>query len=69
MSGTPALALLGFVLVLFAIPLALSIWPLAIGIILLVWAGRRAHLSLADVVDGQSAPGPAAAMAASTPSA
>jgi len=68
MSRTPGLALLGFVLVLLAIPLALSIWPLAIGIVLLVWAGRRAHVFLADL-DVQSAPGPAAAMAASTPSA
>ena len=67
MSRTPAFALLGLVLVLLAIPLALSVWPLLIGVILLVWAARRAHLSLA--VDGQPAPGPAAAMAGSTPSA
>ena len=68
MNRTPALALLGLLLILFAIPLALSIWPLAIGVILVVWAGRRAHLSLADV-GAQPAPGPAAAIAASTPSA
>jgi hypothetical protein len=68
MNRTPAVFLLGLLLVLVAMPLALSIWPLAIGIILLVWAARRAHLSLA-VTDGQPAPGPAAAMAASTPSA
>ena len=68
MSRTPAFALVGLVLVVLAIPLALSIWPLAIGIVLLGWAGRRAHLSLADV-GAQPAPGPAAAMAAPTPSA
>ena len=68
MNRTPALALLGLLLVLLAIPLALSVGPLVIGIILLVWAARRAHLSLA-ATDGQPAPGPAAAMAASTPSA
>ncbi|HEX6869204.1 MAG TPA: hypothetical protein VF119_10390, partial [Candidatus Limnocylindrales bacterium] len=68
MNRTPALALLGLLLILFAIPLALSIWPLAIGIVLVAWAARRAHLSLADVGD-QPAPGPAAAIAASTPSA
>ena len=68
MNTTPALALLGVLLVLLAIPLALSVWPLAIGIVLLAWAGRRAHLSLADV-GAQSAPGPAAAIAAPTPSA
>ena len=66
--STPAVALLGLLLVLLAIPLALSLGPLVIGIILLAWAARRAHVSLA-VVDGQLAPGPAAAMAASTPSA
>jgi hypothetical protein len=55
-------------MVLLAIPLALSVGPLVIGAILLVWAARRAHLSLAPA-DGQSAPGPAATMAASTPSA
>ena len=68
MNRTPALALLGLLLILFAIPLALSIWPLAIGIVLVAWAARRAHVSLADVGD-QPAPGPAAAIAASTPSA
>lgn len=68
MSRTAAGALLGLVLVLLAIPLALSFGPLVIGIILLVWAARRAHLSLA-LTENQPAPGPAAAMAASTPSA
>jgi uncharacterized membrane protein len=68
MSRAAAVAALGLLLVLFAIPLALSVGPLVIGVILLVWAARRAHLSLA-VIDGQPAPGPAAAMAASTPSA
>ncbi len=67
MSSTPAFALLGLVLVLLAIPLAFSLGPLVIGIILLVWAARRAHLSLAE--SDSYAPGPAAAMAGSTPSA
>src|SRR3954447_923258 len=71
MDRTPALALLGLLLVLLAIPLALSFGPLIIGAILLVWAARKAHLSLAptDWPDGQFAPGPAAAIAALTPSA
>jgi hypothetical protein len=68
MTTTPAMALLGLVLVVLSIPLALSLWPLVVGILLLVWAARRAHLSLA-ATDGQLAPGPAMAMAASTPSA
>ena len=49
MSATPALAMLGLVLVLLAIPLAFSFAPLAIGVIVLFVAGRRAHRSLADV--------------------
>jgi len=68
MDRTPALALLGLLLVLLAIPLALSIGPLIIGAILLIWAARKAHLALAPT-DGQAAPGPAAAMAGLTPSA
>jgi hypothetical protein len=68
MSGTPALALLGLVLVLLAIPLALSIGPLVIGAILLVWAARRAHVALGPT-GGQPASGPAAAIAGLTPSA
>jgi hypothetical protein len=68
MDRTPALALLGLLLVLLAIPLALSIGPLIIGAILLIWAARKAHLALAPT-DGQPAPGPAAAMAGLTPSA
>src|SRR3954470_3915359 len=70
MDRTPALALLGLLLVLLAIPLALSFGPLIIGAILLVWAARKAHLSLAPTEPGgQLAPGPAAAIAALTPSA
>jgi hypothetical protein len=49
MSATPALALLGLVLVLLAIPLAFSFAPFVIGVIVLVAAGRRTHRSLADV--------------------
>ena len=48
MSPTPALALLGLILVLLAIPLAFSVAPFVIGAIVLVVAGRRAHRSLAD---------------------
>ena len=68
MNRTPALALLGLLLVLLAIPLALSIGPLVIGAILLIWAGRKAHLAL-GATDGQPAAGPAATMAGLTPSA
>ena len=68
MDRTPALALLGLLLVLLAIPLALSIGPLVIGAILLFWAARKAHLSLGPT-SGQPAPGPAAAIAGLTPSA
>src|SRR3954452_4209782 len=68
MDRTPALALLGLLLVLLAIPLAMSVGPLLIGAILLIWAARKAHLALGPV-DAQAAPGPAAAMAAPTPSA
>src|SRR3954464_9904121 len=68
MDRTPALALLGLLLVLLAIPLALSVGPLLIGAILLIWAARKAPLAL-GAADGQPAPGPAAAMAAPTPSA
>jgi hypothetical protein len=67
MSPTPAFALLGLALILLAIPLAFSLGPFVIGIIMIVWAGRRAHLSLAET--DAYAPGPAAATAASTPSA
>jgi apolipoprotein N-acyltransferase len=68
MDRTPALALLGLLLVLLAIPLALSFGPLIIGAILLAWAARKAHLAV-GATDGQPAPGPAAAMPALTPSA
>jgi hypothetical protein len=47
-SLTPGLALLGLVLVLLAIPLAFSLAPLVIGAIILGYAARRAHLSLAE---------------------
>jgi hypothetical protein len=48
MNTTPALALLGILLVLLAIPLAFSFAPLAIGVIVLVVAVRRGHRELAD---------------------
>jgi hypothetical protein len=48
MSRTPALVLLGLLLVLLAIPLAFSLAPLVIGVIVLIVAGRRAHRDLAD---------------------
>jgi hypothetical protein len=48
MSRTPALVLLGLLLVLVAIPLAFSVAPLVIGVIVLFVAGRRAHRDLAD---------------------
>ena len=47
MSRTPALVLLGLLLVLIAIPLAFSLAPFVIGVIVLVVAGRRAHRGLA----------------------
>ena len=48
MSATPALALLGLVLLIVAIPLAFSLAPLVIGVIVLAIAARRAHLELAE---------------------
>ena len=47
MSLTPGLTLLGLLLVLLAIPLAFSFGPLVIGVIVLVYAARRAHRGLA----------------------
>jgi hypothetical protein len=47
MTLTPALALLGIVLVLVAIPFAFSLAPLVVGAIVLVWAARRGHHELA----------------------
>ena len=47
MTLTPGLALLGLLLVLISIPLAFSIAPLVIGVIVLFVAGRRAHRGLA----------------------
>jgi hypothetical protein len=44
---TPGLTLLGLVLVLVSIPLAFSFAPFVIGVILLVYGARRAHLGLA----------------------
>jgi hypothetical protein len=46
MSLTPALTLLGLLLILLAIPLALSLGPLLIGVIVLAYAARRAHVGL-----------------------
>jgi hypothetical protein len=40
MTLTPALALLGIVLVLVAIPFAFSLAPLIVGAIVLIWATR-----------------------------
>ncbi len=48
MSRTPALGLLGLLLVVLAIPLAVSLAPFVIGVIVLIVAGRRAHLDLSQ---------------------
>ena len=48
MNTTPALTLLGILLVLAAIPLAFSFAPLVIGVIVLVVAARRGHRELAE---------------------
>ena len=45
--STPALALLGLVLLIAAIPLAFSLAPFVIGVILVAIAARRAHRGLA----------------------
>ena len=55
MSTTPALALIGLLLVILAIPLAFSLAPFVIGVIVLAVAMRRGHRELAS--------GPAAAIA------
>jgi hypothetical protein len=55
MSTTSAMALLGILLVLLAIPLAFSFAPFVIGVIVLVVAVRRGHRELAE--------GPAASVA------
>ena len=47
MTLTPGLTLLGLLLIILAIPLAFSIGPFIIGIIVLAYAARRAHVSLA----------------------
>jgi len=49
MTLTPGLTLIGLLLVILAIPLAFSIGPLIIGIIVLAYAARRAHVGLAAV--------------------
>jgi len=46
MTLTPALALLGIVLVLVAIPFAFSLAPLIVGAVVLVWAARRGNREL-----------------------
>jgi hypothetical protein len=48
MSRTPALTLLGVLLILVSIPLAFSFAPLVIGVIVLFVAARRGHRELAD---------------------
>jgi len=47
MTLTPGLTLLGLLLVLLSIPLAFSFGPPVIGVIVLVYAARRAHRGLA----------------------
>ena len=47
MTLTPGLTLLGLLLVLLSIPLAFSFGPFVIGVIVLVFAARRAHRGLA----------------------
>jgi membrane protein implicated in regulation of membrane protease activity len=55
MSRTPALVLIGLLLVLLAIPLAFSLAPFVVGVIVLIVAGRRAHRDLADPLADASA--------------
>jgi hypothetical protein len=73
MTLTPGLTLLGLLLVLLAIPLAFSLAPLAIGIIVLAFAVRRANEGFARPAcvrpADQSSRGPAERMASLTPSA
>jgi len=47
MTLTPGLALLGVLLILVSIPLAFSVAPLVIGIVVLVVAAPRGHRELA----------------------
>ena len=47
MTLTPGLTVVGLLLVLLAIPLAFSFAPFVIGVVLLVYAARRAHVGLA----------------------
>jgi hypothetical protein len=47
MTLTPGLTLVGLLLILLAIPLAFSFGPFVIGVIVLVYAARRAHVGLA----------------------
>jgi len=46
MTLTPALALMGIVLVLVSIPFAFSIGPLVIGVLVVIWAARRGNREL-----------------------
>jgi hypothetical protein len=48
MTLTPGLTLLGLLLVLLAIPLAFSLAPLAIGLVVLAFAVRRANEAVAQ---------------------
>jgi hypothetical protein len=52
MTFTPALALLGILLVLLAIPFAFSLGPLVIGALVLIWAVRRGNRELAMPAPG-----------------
>jgi hypothetical protein len=50
MTLTPGLRILGLVLVLMAIPLAFSLGPLIVGVIVLAFGVRRAHEGLAPTI-------------------
>jgi hypothetical protein len=55
MTLTPALALLGILLVLVAIPFAFSLGPLVIGVLVLIWAARRGNRELSIATPTASA--------------
>ena len=46
MTLTPGLTLIGLLLVILSIPLAFSFGPFVIGVIVLAYAARRAHVGL-----------------------
>jgi hypothetical protein len=47
-SLTPALVLVGIVLVVLSIPIALSLGPIVLGFFLVALGLRRAHVALSD---------------------